>query len=318
MTRKLALLAFALCGTALSAQDLQPQTEPKPFGVVSAPSGTGGAPAIAEYVPAMPLHTFYRPEKLPKKAMPILLWGNGGCRDNGLSAAAFLREVSSHGYFVVVAGPPRDERRPTGPMPQPGVVPPPDRGAQLAKRGPDATSPEQILAGLDWALAQNTDASSPLYRHLDPARIAVMGHSCGGLQTMRISADPRIKASVLFNSGIFNVSSDGVSALSVKKAELDKLHAPVAYIIGGPGDIAWPQAIDDAARIVHVPVFFAHSPVGHGGTFWAAPNGGDYGRIAVNWLDYHLKGNKRAGAMFRGRDCGLCKEPGWSVPRPLD
>ncbi len=146
----------------------------------------------------------------------------------------------------------------------------------------------------------------------------MMGHSCGGLQTIRVSADPRVKASVLFNSGVFNVASAGRSALSITKDELGKLHAPVAYIIGGPGDIAWPQAIDDAARIVHVPVFFGHSNVGHGGTFWSAPNGGEYARIAVNWLDYHLKGRQAAGRMFRTRQCGLCRTPGWTVPRPLD
>ncbi len=319
MSRKFAAVVLALTATSLLAQEAPPKAAPQPFGVIGPPAGTGPMPAVAEYLAAMPEHGFYRPARLPKAPLPILLWGNGGCRDNSLSASAFLREVSSHGYFVVVAGPMRDERAPGPPPPQAATtIPPPDRGAQLAKRGPDATSPEQIIAGLDWALAQNKNPASPLYRHLDPAKIAVAGHSCGGLQAMRISADPRIKATMLFNSGIFNVSSDGVSALSVKKEELAKLHAPIGYIIGGPGDIAWPQAIDDVARIVHVPVFFGHSPVGHGGTFWAAPNGGEYGKIAVAWFDFHLRGDKRAGAMFRGRDCGLCRTPSWSVPRPLD
>ena len=122
---------------------------------------------------------------------------------------------------------------------------------------------------------------------------------------------------MLFNSGVFNNSNDGISALSVKKAELNNLHAPIAYIIGGPVDIAWPQAIDDVARIVHVPLFFAHSPIGHGGTFRTAENGGQYAQIAVRWLDYQLKGVAEDKAFFTGPDCGLCEWPGWSVPRPL-
>ena len=319
--RALFLGALSLSASAVDAQTPPPKAEPQPFGIIGQPAGTGAWPAVAEYLPAMPNHAFYRPAVLPKGKLPIVLWGNGGCRDNSLSASAFLREVASHGYFIVVPGPPRDERAPGPPPASTSTLPPaaaPDREAQLAKRGPDATSPEQIVAGLDWVLAQNTTPGSPLYRHLDPSRIAVMGHSCGGLQAMRVSADPRIKTTVLFNSGVFKVATTGLSALSVAKSELANLHAPIAYIIGGPGDIAWPQAIDDSARIDHVPVFFAHKNFGHGGTFWSAPNGGEDGVIAVNWLDWHLKHRASAGAMFRGRNCGLCTTEGWTVPRVLD
>jgi dienelactone hydrolase len=318
LSYQLAAAACVFSSTALLAQSAEQQAPPQPFGVIGAPAGTGPYPAVADYIAAMPEHGFYHPATLPKGKLPIVMWGNGGCRDNSLSAAQFLREVSSHGYFIVVAGPPRDERVP-GPPPAGAMSPPApaNREAQLAQRGPDATSPELILAGLDWAIAQNANPQSRFYRHLDPARIAVMGHSCGGLQTIRVSADPRVKASVLFNSGVFNVASSGRSALSITKDELNKLHAPIAYIIGGPSDIAWPQAIDDVARITHVPLFFGHSNIGHGGTFWSAPNGGEYAQIAVNWLDFHLKGKASAGRMFRSRECGLCRTPGWTVPRSL-
>jgi dienelactone hydrolase len=320
MFRKTSAVALALAATALTAQTPPPKADPQPFGTIGAPAGSGAYPAVVHYLPAMPNNAFYHPATMPRAKLPIVMWGNGGCRDDSLSAAAFLREVASHGYFIVVAGPPRTERAPGPPPAQAQVMlnTPPDRQTQLARRGPDATSPEHIVAGLDWAVTQNADPKSPLFGRLDTRQIAVMGHSCGGLQAMRISSDPRIKATVLFNSGVFADAVEGVSALSVSKAELAKLHAPIAYIIGGPTDIAWPQAIDDTARITHVPLFFAHSNIGHGGTFWTAPNGGDYGRIATAWLDWHLKRKASAGAMFRGRNCGLCKTAGWTVPRVLD
>ncbi|WP_298195779.1 hypothetical protein [Novosphingobium sp.] len=318
MVRKqwIGLAMLALTATGLGAQEAK--VPPKPFGLVGQPGGTGPAPAVAEYLPALPDHTVYRPARLPDRPLPIVLWGNGACRDDGLAHAGFLREVASHGYVIVVPGPPREEPALVPPVRMTEMPPPdPNRPAQLARRGPDATSPEQILAGLDWLERQNADPASPFYRHVDPARVAVMGHSCGGLQAIRISADPRIKATVLFNSGVFNNSADGRTGLNVAKSELAMLHAPIAYIIGGPGDIAWPQAIDDVARIVHVPVFFAHAPTGHGGTFRTAPNGGAYGVIATRWLDAMLKGDRAARRYFVGADCGLCQAPDWSVPRPL-
>jgi hypothetical protein len=50
----------------------------------------------------------------------------------------------------------------------------------------------------------------------------------------------------------------------------------------------------------------------HIGTY-GAPNGGFFGRIAVDWLDWHLKGDKQAAKMFKGKDCTLCAAPSWHV-----
>ena len=50
----------------------------------------------------------------------------------------------------------------------------------------------------------------------------------------------------------------------------------------------------------------------HLGTYGQA-NGGFFARIAVDWLDWRLKGKTAAAAMFRGPKCGLCTGPGWHV-----
>ena len=90
-------------------------------GVLGEASGTGPWPAVAELVDALPTHTIYRPAKLPKAALPLFVWGNGACRDNGLAHGAFLRQIASQGYFVVSVGRPREER-PFNPAPPPDAA----------------------------------------------------------------------------------------------------------------------------------------------------------------------------------------------------
>lgn len=274
--------------------------------VIGEPAGTGGMPAVAQAASDAPGYTVYRPARLPRHRLPLVLWGNGGCRNNGLSASHFLREVASHGYLVIANGAPQEERPvmetlPPANGPRPTGAPPP-------RATPDETQVSQLLGAIDWV------AGSSLKTHADLGRIAVMGHSCGGLQALAAGADARVDTVIAFNSGVYVRAGSGLSGVGITKDDLNRLHTPVAYILGGPEDIAYPNGSDDVARIAHVPVFYANSPVGHGGTFQLA-NGGDYGRIASAWLDWQLKGDKRAGAMFTGAECGLCTDRNWTIVR---
>lgn len=297
------LMAVALLAAMGAAPEISHAHDARVIGV---PAGSGGAPAIAEARPDAPGYTVYRPATWPDARLPLVLWGNGGCRDNGLSASHFLREIASHGYLVIANGAPREERPvqaslPPANGPRPAGAPPPRATA-------DETQIGQLLGAIDWV------ANSDLGSRADITRIAVMGHSCGGLQALAAGADPRVDAVMAFNSGVYVRAGSGLSGVGITKNDLAKLHTPVAYILGGPDDIAYPNGSDDVARIAHVPVFYANSPVGHGGTFGLA-NGGDYGRIGAAWLDWQLKGSKVAGAMFAGGDCGLCKDKTWTLVR---
>ena len=89
--------------------------------VLGSPSGTGPWPAVAESLPDLPGHTVYHPAKLPALPLPLFVWGNGACRDNGLQHGAFLRQIASQGYFVVALGRPREER-PFNPAPPAGAA----------------------------------------------------------------------------------------------------------------------------------------------------------------------------------------------------
>lgn len=273
---------------------------------IGAPAGTGDFPAVATARTDAPGYTIYHPAQWPDERLPLVLWGNGGCRNNGLSASHFLREIASHGYLVIANGAPLEERAvQTSLPPRNGPQP---AGAAPPRATPDETQTNGMLGAIDWVM------QSDLAARIDPTRIAAMGHSCGGLQALAAGADPRIDTVMAFNSGVYVRAGSGLSGVGIVKGDLDKLHAPVAYILGGPEDIAYPNGTDDVARIAHVPVFLASSPVGHGGTFGLA-NGGDYGRIGAAWLDWQLKASKAAGAMFAGADCGLCNDNSWTIVR---
>jgi hypothetical protein len=84
------------------------------------------------------------------------------------------------------------------------------------------------------------------------------------------------------------------------------------YIIGGEKDIAYPNAVDDFAKINSVPVAMANLDVGHGGTY-SQPNGGEFGKVAVAWLEWKLKEDEAVGKIFTGPSCGLCKDTNWKL-----
>ncbi len=284
----------------------------QPVGVIGNASGTGKYPAIAESVASLQGNTIYRPERMPSAALPLLLWGNGGCRDNGLRYAQFMREVASHGFFIIAAGYARYERalQPAG-----TAAATPDATAAAAPDDGQA-SLGRLQSALDWAAQANADESSPFKGKIDLDQVGVMGTSCGGLQAIAMLTDPRVKTAIGFNTGVL-ISIPPTAApdsdLVIKKEALQKLNGPIAYINGGPTDIAYENALDDLKLITKVPVFFAENGVGHGGTYLFDEQGGAYSAVANAWFSWQLKGDQTAAKWFRGSDCKLCKEPGWAV-----
>lgn len=319
MTRFTKMAAVTLLGlfSAISAiaQTAPPAPDAATLAYQALPDtlGSGPFPAMKEEIATFPGHVIYHPSdlsRLGKRKMGIIAWGNGGCSDNGASARLHLLELASHGYLVIAPG-----RILTGPG-APAAVPAPPRRPDVAtgQLPPIATKGNALLAPIDWAIAENVRAGSPFKGRLDPKRIAVAGHSCGGLQALIAASDARVSAAIIHNSGIFADGSNPISGIEVNKGMLAKLHTPVLYILGGPADVAYPNGMDDFDKINHVPVAVADLAVGHGGTFRDA-NGGRAAKVAVTWLDWQLSANRKAGRMFKGKNCGLCTDPEWKFIR---
>ncbi|MBQ3985317.1 MAG: alpha/beta hydrolase [Bacteroidales bacterium] len=260
--------------------------------------GTGPYKAIMVEEPSLEAHTILRPTDLtPFNAgnpLPVLVWGNGACTNSPWEHINFLSEIASHGFIVVATGfiPLNGERY----------------------RGPQSTSAQQI-EGIDWVFKVNEDPSSIYYHKLDTKNIALAGMSCGGLQTLDNCQDPRLKTIMICNSGLFSDPSTAVPGMPMPaKEKLLQIHTPVMYLLGGPEDIAYANGMDDFHRIDHVPAFAANYPVGHGGTY-AQPHGGEFAVIATAWLEWQLKGDAKAGAMFLGNPCGVAQREGWTAEK---
>lgn len=272
--------------------------------------GTGPYPALKEVDPTLPDHVVYRPRDLAAlggKKLAVLVWGNGGCRDDGASARHHLAQIASHGYLAIAPG---------KILSGPGAitVPPRPTDGGVETRQGVATTYQDVLTGVDWAIAENSREGSPYKGRIDTAKIAVAGHSCGGLQAIQAGADPRIKTVIVHNSGVFTDGTNPIKGMTVDKSLLDELHTPVLYVLGGKLDVAWVNGSDDYKRISHVPVAMLDAPVGHGGTFREL-NGGDVARFSVDWLEWQLRGDKEAAKTFTGADCGLCDNPKWKLER---
>jgi len=252
--------------------------------------GSGDYKAVAREENTFQDAVIYRPVDLKAAVaregkLPVLVWANGGCNDTSLPHERMLNEVASRGYLVIALGS-MQERIDDRPL----------------KKSPN----EQMMQAMDWITAQTAKKRSEYYGIADVEKIAVAGQSCGGAQALVASADPRVKTTVMVNSGMGDIEMSGAGPSS-----LDKLHAPILYMPGGESDIAYGNAVKDYARINHVFAAFAnHLTSGHTGDY-GMPNGGSFARMLTAWLDWQLKGRSEAGEIFLKNS--LDEFPEWTM-----
>jgi hypothetical protein len=209
------------------------------------------------------LYTLYYPKNMVAGQLyPILSWANGTCaKTNGYHA--LLNHLASHGFIVVATN-----SRYTG-------------GGKFQ------------LHGVDYIVAENERADSPLYKHVDVSKVGVFGHSQGGGSTWAAAADKRVKTSVVLNAG-----GSGTRPTPSYFVTGDKDLAP-------EGSLSAAKA-QTAAAAIRLHKIDGAAPAGHI-TLMKEP-----ARVypSVNaWFRYQLLGDAVGKTWFVGTDCKLCNQP---------
>lgn len=247
---------------------------------------------VAELAFESPRHIVYRPEDLRafpnEDSLPVLLWGNGGCAMNSGAYRGLLTTVASYGFIAIATMPLEGEE---------------------TRR---ATS-DDIRPAIDWLMAENERADSPLEGKITTDAIAAMGTSCGGFMAIELGNDPRVITTGIFNSGIQAASREDRSPQAPTPDLLTDLHGPVLILDGHELDFMMDESQDTFDAIDHLPVFYgSRHMAGHSSTVFH-PGGGEYANVMTHWLRFVLKGDQAAGEMFVGAHCGLCTNPTWDT-----
>jgi hypothetical protein len=122
-----------------------------------------------------------------------------------------------------------------------------------------------------------------------------------------VARDPRIKTIVSLNSG-FPVKQAGAATASADAWTADKLTVPAALFEGGPADLGYAGGEQTFAALpATLPALKVEMPLlGHTGAYpmpdirWT--------KAVVAWLDWRLKGNASAMAVFAGPNCRMCSD----------
>ena len=294
-TSALALLAVAGPGGAQAPfANVTPDMIRTSLPVEGAPQAEKGAYDVtSEPAFGSPGHVVVRPANLdafPKKdTLPVIAWGNGGCAIDSKAFMGFMQTVASHGFLVIgtaaIEGAPRRQ-----------------------------ANKDDLRAAIDWADKENKRDGSPLKGKIATGKMAAMGSSCGGFLSIEVGADPRIKTIGVFNSGVMKLDPKNPPPFPIPDvALLAKLHGPVLLVNGYKTDFMMETSKSTYDALGKKPAFYgSRHGAGHSATFFH-PGGGEFANVAWSWAAWQLKGDKKAGAMFAGKDCGLCKNSNWDV-----
>lgn len=264
---------------------------------------TGPLPVRMEVDPGLTHHVLFRPAVLPNAKLPVVIFAGGGCRNAGARFSQLLGELASHGYFIIALGDIGDPVKDVDPAHEPEY-----------NGRPTKTDVTQIDWAAGWARKANGRKGGRFAGRLDLDHMALMGQSCGGVQSLDAAARLKgIATLVVLNSGLFSNDRE-MGGSSIKRADLPKITMPTMILLGGKGDIAYENGQANFDLMTGAPIFLGSADYGHRATYFEK-DGGLYGTVVLDWLNWRLKGNAASAKRFVGEDCGLCRDAKWSVRR---
>jgi hypothetical protein len=167
--------------------------------------------------------------------------------------------------------------------------------------GEEVALGQEIIAGIDWVLAENDKDGSAYFGKLDATKVASMGYSMGALATTTIAGDPRLTTTVHISGGNMDTS------------RINVLHAPAAFICGSPeADIAGEGCETDFAAAT-VPVFYGVFNEGSHLGILTQPYADRITLVVTGWLRWQLMLDDSLRPMVVGDQCTVCMDPNWTV-----
>jgi len=221
--------------------------------------------------------TIFRPKTFLTNGCvhPMVVWGNGTINTPATYTALF-NHWASHGFIVAAAN------------------------------TSNAGSGKEMLACLNYMIAQNTTSGSPYAGHVDVNHIASSGYSQGGAGCLEAGEDPRFTV-IAAVSPFVVLPLGGYDSSSPSK----QIHP--MFMISGSADTVATPSINQAPIFMEakVPIVWAtHAGSTH---FEVLGNGGAYAGPLTAWFRYKLMGDPNARDWFEKPPCTLCTTAGWTV-----
>jgi hypothetical protein len=104
--------------------------------------------------------------------MPVLVWGNGACSDDGTSAQNFLAQVASYGFVAIASGSPGGNG--------------------------GSTTVDWMTEAVAWVVGGANGLN------VDTSRIMAAGYSCGGTEAYQMQNNDAVSSIGIFNSGLLS------------------------------------------------------------------------------------------------------------------
>lgn len=147
--------------------------------------------------------------------MPVFVWGNGACSDDGTSAQNFLAQIASYGFVAISSGTPGGNG--------------------------GSTTAEWMNEAVEWVVGGANGLN------VDSSRIMAAGFSCGGTEAYQMQDNAAVSSIGIFSSGLL---SNYEFASKITKPTMYALGGPndIAY-----GNVSLRACIAHQL-VVHMPV----------------------------------------------------------------